>query len=152
MSCYVTFGGYRNRKRIARDAIEWFLQHRKLNRFNSYIHIVDRRLKGDDGACMSIDGLRRPRYFEIEIDNRLNVKEYLSTLFHELIHVEQRLRGTHKMRYDARLCRTINRWKGNLIPPETKYMDEPWEKEAYELEKLLYQSYREYKRERILND
>ena len=52
MSCYLTFGGYRNRKRIARNAVEWFIQHRKLNRFNTFIHVVDKRLwPEDDGAC-----------------------------------------------------------------------------------------------------
>ena len=143
MSAHVTFGGYRNRKRIARPAIQWFLQHRKLNRFNTFIHVVDRRME-DDGACVSIDGHWRPRYFEVEMDNRLNPKDYLSTLFHELVHVEQRLRGTHKMRYDARLCRTVNKWKGKVVPPETAYMDEPWEVEAYGMETQLYAAYREY--------
>jgi hypothetical protein len=146
MSCYVTFGGYRNRKRIARDAIEWFLQHRKLNRFNTFIHIVDKRLwPQDDGACIAIDSMSRPRYFEIEIENRLDNKEqYLTTLFHELIHVEQRLRNTHSVTYDARLCRSVNKWHGDVVPPETAYMDEPWEVEAYGLEGQLYKEYREY--------
>jgi hypothetical protein len=146
MSCYVTFGGYRNRKRIARDAVEWFLQHRKLNRFNTFIHIVDKRLwPQDDGACIAIDSMSRPRYFEIEIENRLDNKEqYLTTLFHELIHVEQRLRNTHSVTYDARLCRSVNKWHGDVVPPETAYMDEPWEVEAYGLEGQLYKEYREY--------
>jgi hypothetical protein len=146
MSCYVTFGGYRNRKRIARNAVEWFLQHRKLNRFNTFIHIVDKRLwPQDDGACIAIDSMSRPRYFEIEIENRLDNKEqYLTTLFHELIHVEQRLRNTHSVTYDARLCRSVNKWHGDVVPPETAYMDEPWEVEAYGLEGQLYKEYREY--------
>ena len=146
MSCYVTFGGYRNRKRIARNAIEWFIQHRKLYRFNTFIHIVDKRLwPQDDGACIAIDSMSRPRYFEIEIENRLDNKEqYLTTLFHELIHVEQRLRNTHSVTYDARLCRSVNKWHGDVVPPETAYMDEPWEVEAYGLEGQLYKEYREY--------
>ena len=146
MSCYVTFGGYRNRKRIARNAVEWFLQHRKLNRFNTFIHIVVKRLwPEDDGACIAIDSMSRPRYFEIEIENRLDNKEqYLTTLFHELIHVEQRLRNTHSVTYDARLCRSVNKWHGDVVPPETAYMDEPWEIEAYGTEGELYNSYRKY--------
>ena len=146
MSCYVTFGGYRNRKRIARNAVEWFLQHRKLNRFNTFIHIVDKRLwPEDDGACIAIDSMSRPRYFEIEIENRLDNKEqYLTTLFHELIHVEQRLRNTHSVTYDARLCRSVNKWHGDVVSPDTAYMDEPWEVEAYGSERGLYVAYREY--------
>ena len=53
MSCYVTFGGYRNRKRITRNAIEWFIQHRKLNRFNTFIHVVDKRLWPEDDVHVS---------------------------------------------------------------------------------------------------
>ena len=146
MSCYVTFGGYRNRKRITRNAIEWFIQHRKLNRFNTFIHVIDKRLwPEDDGACIAVGTQSRPRYFEIEMENRLdNKEEYLTTLFHELVHFEQRVRGTHQVRYDARLCRSINKWKGQVVPPDTAYMDEPWEVEAYGMEKQLYTAYREY--------
>ena len=146
MSSHITFGGYRNRKRIARHAVEWFMEHRKLNRFNTFIHIVDKRLwPEDDGACIAIDSMSRPRYFEIEIENRLDNKEqYLTTLFHELIHVEQRLRNTHSVTYDARLCRSVNKWHGDVVPPETAYMDEPWEIEAYGLEGQLYKEYRKY--------
>ena len=146
MSSHITFGGYRNRKRIARHAVEWFMEHRKLNRFNTFIHIVDKRLwPQDDGACIAIDSMSRPRYFEIEIENRLDNKEqYLTTLFHELIHVEQRLRNTHSVTYDARLCRSVNKWHGDVVPPETAYMDEPWEVEAYGLEGQLYKEYRKY--------
>ena len=89
--------------------------------------------------------MSRPRYFEIEIENRLDNKEqYLTTLFHELIHVEQRLRNTHSVTYDARLCRSVNKWHGDVVPPETAYMDEPWEIEAYGLEGQLYKEYRKY--------
>ena len=48
------------------------------------------------------------------------------------------------MRYDTRLCRSVNKWHGEVIPPETAYMDEPWEVEAYGTEKELYNSYRKY--------
>ena len=79
------------------------------------------------------------------MENRLDNKEqYLTTLFHELVHFEQRVRGTHQVRYDTRLCRGVNKWKGQVVPPETAYMDEPWEVEAYGMEKQLYTAYREY--------
>ncbi len=151
MSCYVTFGGYSNRKRITRIAIEWFTKHRKLSRFNFYLHIIDRRLwPEDDGTCVSIDQLSRPRYFEIEMENRLDNKEqYLTTLFHELTHVEQRLRGDHKQRFAHRHTDRVfieNKWKGDVVPKDTEYMDEPWEIEAYAREKVLYKEYREYQK------
>ncbi len=151
MSCYVTFGGYRNRKRIARAAIEWFFKHRKLNRFNTFVHIVDKRLwhQGNDGTCLSIDELSRPRYFEIELENRLDNKEqYLTTLFHELRHVEQRLRGTHVERFSTRHSRVVNKWKGEMVPAVTEFMVLPWEIDAYKMESVFFKEYQDAK----LND
>ena len=99
----------------------------------------------DDGACIAVGAQSKPRYFEIEMENRLDNKEqYLTTLFHELVHFEQRVRGTHQVRYDARLCRSVNKWHGKVVSPETAYMDEPWEVEAYGSERGLYVAYREY--------
>ena len=151
MSCYITFGGYRNRKRLTKSVIEWFVADRKLNRFNTFVHIIDKRLwhQGNDGTCLSIDELSRPRYFEIEIENRLDNKEqYLTTLFHELRHVEQRLRGTHVQRFSSRHSKVVNKWKGVPVPPETEYMDEPWEIDAYKMESVFFKEYQDAK----LND
>ena len=151
MSCYVTFGGYSNRKRITRTAVDWFIKHRKLSRFNTYLHIIDRRLwPEDDGTCVSIDQLSRPRYFEIEMENRLDNKEqYLTTLFHELTHVEQRLRADQTQRLAHRHTNKVfidKKLKGDVVPKDTAYMDEPWEIEAYKQEKILYKAYREYQK------
>ena len=75
MSCYITFGGYRNRKRLTKSVIEWFVASRKLNRFNTFVHIVDKRLwPEDDGACIAIDRQSNPRFFEIEMENSLDNK------------------------------------------------------------------------------
>ena len=101
------------------------------------------------GFLLSIDELSRPRYFEIEIENRLDNKEqYLTTLFHELRHVEQRLRGTHVQRFSSRHSKVVNKWKGVPVPPETEYMDEPWEIDAYKMESGFFKEYQDAK----LND
>ena len=140
MSSHITFGGYRNRKRIARHAVEWFMEHRKLNRFNTFIHIIDRRTWHEkaDGFCNSIDTLSRPRYFEIELDQRMNHEHYLTTLFHELRHVEQRLRGMHKQRYTSRV---INSWMGTEVNIDTPYEHEPWEVDAHTMESVFLEQY-----------
>ena len=84
MSCYITFGGYRNRKRLAKSVIEWFVADRKLNRFNTFIHIIDRNLKreGMYGCIHSIDQLSRPRFFEIEMDNQQDNTSYAVSYTH----------------------------------------------------------------------
>ena len=101
MSCYITFGGYRNRKRLTRSVIEWFIHNRKLNRFQTFVHVIDRNLKreGMYGCIHSIDQLSRPRFFEIEMCNQQDDNSYVTTLLHELVHFEQRLRGKWKQQW-----------------------------------------------------
>ncbi len=141
MSCYITFGGYRNRKRLTRHVIEWFIHNRKLNRFNTFVHIIDKSLtkEGMYGCIHSIDQLSRPRFFEIEMCNKQDDEQYMITLLHELVHFEQRLRGTWKQ--DWMKGYVMNRWKSDIIPPTTTYDNEPWEIEAHKLEEVYYEEY-----------
>ena len=90
MSHLLTFSGYRNRKRLVRDAIQWFIDKRNLSRFAFWININDHRIWGEgmDGACTTTSPPSMPREFEIELENRLDEKQYLITLFHELMHVD----------------------------------------------------------------
>ena len=140
MSCHVTFSGYRNRKRIVRDAIEWFTKHRNLNRLSFHIEVKDRRCWHEhmDGACTTTSSLSFPREFLIELDNRLDAKQYLVTLFHELMHVEQRLRNRHQQRFAPKFT---NKWMGEIISSDISYEDEPWEVEAFDMQVKLYEEY-----------
>jgi len=142
MSSFITFGGYRNRKRLTRDAIDWFMDYMGLGKFVTWIHVIDRRCQGEgyDGCCTNADNLYRPREFEIELDNRMDEKEYLVTLFHELIHVEQRLRQRHQHRV-AYLKRGGTVWQGEFYDGDTPYEDQPWEVEAFAKQYTIYEEY-----------
>ena len=62
-------------------------------------------------------------------------REIASTIAHELTHVKQYIRGE--------LNAQMNRWKGQEIPMgprgavKIKYTQQPWEVEAFEMEKFL---------------
>tara|TARA_Y100000589_G_scaffold2852_1_gene2722 strand:+ start:540 stop:1010 length:471 start_codon:yes stop_codon:yes gene_type:complete len=144
MSCYITFGGYRNRKRLARSVIEWFVADRKLHRFQTFVHVIDRNLKreGMFGCIHSIDQLSRPRFFEIEMCNQQSDESYMTTLIHELVHFEQRLRGKWKQEWKKEQVQ--NKWCSKIVPPDTKYWNEPWEIEAHKLEEEYYEKYNLY--------
>ncbi len=90
--------------------------------------------EGVYGWCTVIDCDWRPRAFEIELHNRMNVGLYTSTLFHELWHVYQHVKGNLKDKHGKRL------WKG-IDHTETDYSDQPWEAEAQQMEKLLHDEY-----------
>ena len=84
------------------------------------------------GFCMEEDKNR----FEIEIDKKLSIKDMVTALCHEMVHVKQFAR---KEMVDG-VETGVARWKSKTIPLDTNYWDLPWEKEAYRMEKKLANS------------
>jgi hypothetical protein len=78
-----------------------------------------------EGLCESVDS----RNFIIDIALYGN---WMSTLAHELVHVKQFARGE--------LTDNLQYWKGK-DHSETKYWEQPWEKEARRLQKKLMNEY-----------
>ena len=73
--------------------------------------------------------------------NQQSNESYVTTLIHELVHFEQRLRGKWKQQWKK--DKVENKWHSKIISSDTKYMDEPWEIEAHALEKHYYTKYKE---------
>ena len=141
MSASISFRGYKQRRKLARSVVEWFFNHRKLNRFNVFLDIIDRRCRSTDainGSCSTVDCMSRPRWFDIEMDNTQSDSDYITTLIHELVHVEQRLRGRHQHRV---AWTDYSKWEGSVVSDDTPYRQQPWEIEAYRLEDKLYRMY-----------
>ena len=90
--------------------------------------------EGVFGWVWATDCDHRPREFEMELHNRMNPEQYTKTLLHELWHVYQHVRGDLKDKHSQRL------WKG-VDYSKTDYEDQPWEKEATEMEEILFQQY-----------
>ena len=90
--------------------------------------------EGVFGWAWVADCDHRPRDFEIEIHNRMSPELYTETLLHELWHVYQHVTGQLKDKHGTRY------WKG-IDHSETDYEDQPWEKEAHKMEKVLYEEY-----------
>ena len=141
MSYSLSFVGYNQRRKLTRDVVEWFINRQKLTRFNIFIDINDRRCRnteGNNGTCSTLDGLARPRMFEIEMDNTLDDAEYTTTLFHELTHMEQRLRKRHQYRVG---WIDYSKWEGKKVNEDIPYALLPWEIEANEQEEKLTTEY-----------
>lgn len=122
-------------RRLCKDAISWFMEH-YLPKHIIELSLVHRGLlcEGVYGWCTVEDCDYRPRSFLIEIHNQLDVENYLNTLFHELWHVYQFVKG------DLRDKRSKRYWKGSLIN-DVDYEDDPSEIEAHSMEKILTQEY-----------
>ena len=78
------------------------------------------------GWCMMEDTNRQ---FTLEISNELTLRDFITTVCHEMVHVKQYARN--EMNGDG------IRWKKGKVKEGTGYYDLPWEKEAYRLQDKL---------------
>ena len=82
------------------------------------------------GYCMMEDTNRQ---FEIEISKDLSLKDFVTTMCHEMVHVKQYARN------EMNGLATDRRWKKCNVSDSVGYWDLPWEKEAHRLEGKLAQ-------------
>lgn len=115
--------------------VMWFCE-KYLPRHKIEIEVLHRGLvrEGVYGWCSIQDCDWRPRSFLIEIHNRLSKEDYMKTLFHEMQHILQHIRG------DLRDKRGIRCWKG-IDCSDLEYSQQEWEIEANQRELELYQEY-----------
>lgn len=73
----------------------------------------------------------------IRINRRASTDDIITTLFHELVHVNQMITG----RLTLGEGRQISTWDGREHSEE--YHELPWEKEAFELEQYMMKTYKE---------
>ena len=71
--------------------------------------------------------MQEKNQFEIEIDKKLSIKEMVTALCHEMVHVKQFAR---KEMVDG-IETGVARWKSKKISLDTNYWDLPWEKERH---------------------
>jgi len=96
---------------------------------------------GHLGNAHTIDGERWPKYFEVEIEERLQKRPQLQVLAHELVHVKQYAKG-----HLRQLQRGGYSWLGakykHITPDREIWSKEynrlPWEIEARGMEEVLF--------------
>jgi hypothetical protein len=127
--------GYNYSKRRCKGIVEWFVS-KYLPRYKLDIVVNHRGLyrEGVFGWCNVEDCNYRPRAFLIEMHNFMTVENYTKTLFHELWHVYQHVKGNLRDKGSKRL------WKG-IDCTEIDYENQPWEIEADQMESILYLEY-----------
>lgn len=93
-----------------------------------------------NALCQWQDDNHRCREFIIIIHKKLNKKQTLISLAHEMVHVKQFARGELKdyLRTDE------VKWKNRVYNlNKVKYWTCPWEKEAHKKDKILYESFKQ---------
>ena len=132
---FLETSGYNYSQRRCEKAVEWFIDQ-YLSRYKISIAVNHRGLyrEGVFGWCSVEDCDYRPREFLIEIHNFMTVENYLKTLFHELWHVYQHVKGNLRDKGSKRL------WKG-IDCTNLEWENQPWEIEAQKMEEILYEQY-----------
>ena len=122
-------GGNKFQKHVAEVVVTQMIKALMPKMKTLQIEVQIKKLTGDAvGWCMMEDTNRE---FEIEVANNLSLKELVTTICHEMVHVKQYAR--------KETCGYGEKWKGKMIDPKTAYSDLPWEKEAYRMQDKLAQ-------------
>lgn len=126
-------GGSRKEQRLAYDAVNFalnYLMPRKKN-LSVDVNVVDIPDDADAYHCCV-----EKNYHEIEIQQGLIEEDFVTAIFHEMVHVKQHERGELKD-YGIRKA-----WKGeehiSIFSTTDEYMELPWEEEAYRLQEEMY--------------
>ena len=131
----ITHYGYGYSKILCESVASWFINE-FFPRHKLTVDIVHRGLKREEvrGYCDVVGDAQRPRHFLIELDTYMDKELYVKTLFHELTHMAQWIRGSLRHRYGKLCyCKTpVENWE---------YWYQPHEIEAREEEERLYVMY-----------
>jgi len=129
---FITHSGYGYSQELCENVTSWFLNN-FFPRHKIDVEIVHRDLKEEQvrGYCDVVGCGYRPRDFLIELDTYMTKELYIKTLFHELTHLAQWIRGSLRHRYGKLCyCKTpVENWD---------YWYQPHEIEAREEEERLY--------------
>ena len=113
------------------ESIVHFCIHKLMPRMQT-LDIEVRLTSIDDanGYCTKLTDTKNPRDFEIEVDNKLSLRQILETVCHEMVHVKQYARNEM---CDADTFHTNKTsWKSNQVcTKSTVSWDLPWEIEAH---------------------
>jgi len=123
-----TIGGNKKQRELITD-VAYFCVDRLMPRMKTLeIEIQINNLKDQAvGYCMMQDDNRT---FELEVDKKLDDDELITTVCHEMVHVKQ---------YDRNELGINDNHDGE------NYYDLQYEKEAYELQEILLEEYKEYR-------
>ena len=126
-------GGTAQKRQLAEDLCYFVAQRYKFSpKKEIEIDVNIKSIDGAQGFCMDCDdGL-----YEIEIDNKITGDDFITCVLHELVHVKQYVK---KELHD---CGCVQMYKKVAYETDMNYLDKPWEKEAYKMQVVLLEEYK----------
>jgi hypothetical protein len=70
--------------------------------------------------------------YVVVIKPTMSIKDIGLTLAHEMVHVRQFAKGILKVKNG------VNYWKGKRFTKRTKYLDQPWEQDAFARQEIVF--------------
>lgn len=138
-------GGTKNTQKLVRSIAEYsadlLMGSRLADKVSVRINLKDDLCKkhGVLGSCVWEDDNLCPREFRIDIDTRQSMKNIVTTVAHEMVHVKQ---FAKREMVDLISLQKI-KWQGKRIDDDKlDYYDMPWEIEAHGREVGLYNRWR----------
>lgn len=133
MICLEIQGGTFKERKMAYDAVNFAIKNLMPRKRNLSVDLNITDIPGDADAyhCCIDKGEH-----EIEVQTGLIEEDFMTAIFHEMVHVRQHERGLLKD-YGIRKA-----WKGEeyfgIYDTTETYMNLPWEEEAYRLQEEIY--------------
>ena len=129
MNLVAVEGGNTTQREICEKVVHYMIGKLMPRMRTLDIEVQLKNLTGDAvGFCMMEEN---NRMFTIEADKKMGIKDLVTTICHEMIHVKQYARKE----MDDWSGTGVARWKTKTFNAEnTNYYKLPWEKEAYRLQ------------------
>ncbi len=122
-------GGKKYQRDIAQKVVYQMIEVMMPRMRTLEIEVKIRKISGDAiGYCMQEDTNRK---FTIDIQKDLSLRDFVTTVCHEMVHVKQYARNE--------MSAYGRKWKKKKVSIDTEYFELPWEKEAYRLQDKLAQ-------------
>lgn len=91
----------------------------------------------NDGCCGYCNYEKDDEELTVHVKPNMKRKEIIATLFHEMVHAKQYLNGE----LVSGVGKNPSLWKGKECV--ASYAETPWEQEAYELEAVMFDIFKE---------
>ena len=114
------------RRKFLNALMPSMIRQLKLEKFDKSVAVIVEE-NDECGTTMEMPGVNG---FVISINGKQSMKGLALTLAHEMVHVKQMVRGHLRQTEEGML------WKGKKMN-DVKYLDQPWEIEAFSKQELL---------------
>ena len=147
MKCVIRNCENRKLKRQMKQALQYYINqlvHKNLSKHLAVTLIFDDQMSSQEYAeCYPSQTFTdKPRKFVVRINKNITRKPLLA-LAHEAIHIKQ------YAKQELSTCHTF--WKNTRVYSTTRYLDLPWEKQAYRYDYTLYKDYKNFCAEQSRN-